>query len=76
MLDHFPTWARDLTIALSATLLAWIGSDIVPLMKDHGGLAAILAPLVLGIVTATLPITRAYGVGSRGQDYPSPSSDG
>jgi uncharacterized membrane protein YvlD (DUF360 family) len=61
-LDQWPTWARDLTLMVVASLLSWVSSDLVPALHSKGGAAALAAPVVVLIVNALTPITRAYTI--------------
>jgi hypothetical protein len=66
MLDALPTWARDLVLMLAAALLGWAGTDLVPILHDQGGTAAVVAPIIVGVINALTPqLTRAYGLGRR-----------
>jgi hypothetical protein len=64
MLDRLPPEVRHLLLMLAASLLGWAGSDLVPGLQDRGGAAALLAPVVMTLVTILTPLTRQYGVGS------------
>lgn len=65
MLDGLPVWAQHLIIALLATVAAWAGSDLVPLLQGRGGLAAIVGGALVPLLAALLPIlTRQYGIGA------------
>lgn len=78
MFDNWPLWARDLAIALLATVLAWASSELVPFMQDKGEVWAIAGSLLAMLVTTLTPwLTRGYGVGKRAaQDIVSgPQSD-
>lgn len=59
-IDRLPTWARDLVLMIVASLLSWASADLVPLLQDKGGAAALAAPVVVLVVNALTPITRAY----------------
>lgn len=64
-LDRLPAWARHLLLMLAASLLAWAGTDLVPLLRDQGGLwAALGVPLVLLLLNAGTGLTRQYGARS------------
>jgi hypothetical protein len=65
-LDRLPTWARDLLLMLVAAIAAWMASDVVPGMAGRGGVAAVLAPLLVVGLNAVTTLTRAYG---RGRTY-------
>jgi hypothetical protein len=66
MFDTWPLWARDLAIALMATLLAWAGHDLVPIMSEQGGAWALAGSLLAMLVTTLTPwLTRGYGVGKQ-----------
>jgi hypothetical protein len=66
MFDTWPLWARDLGIALLATILAWVGHDLVPIMRGQGGAWALAGSLLAMLVTTLTPwLTRGYGVGKR-----------
>jgi len=78
MFDGWPPWLRDMSMALLATVLAWLGSDIVPIMRGQGGVWALLGTLLAMLITTATPwLTRAYGLGrSRQADTDSgPVSD-
>lgn len=59
-IDRLPTWLRDLLLMLVASIMAWVGSDVVPILEHKGGAAAVLASVVVLVVNALTPITRAY----------------
>jgi hypothetical protein len=65
MLDHLPAWARHLLIALISALLAWAASDLVPILTDRGGLAAVAGAVLTSILLVLTPLVRQYGVGAR-----------
>ena len=76
MLDALPTWARDLTLTLVAALLGWAGSDLVPILRDQGGVAAVVAPVLLVTINAITPqLTHAYGLGRRQEDAATEAAD-
>jgi len=71
MIDNLPTWLRDLIFGLAATLVAWAGTDLVPVLKDKGGIAAIAGAALAVVVAAVAPwFTKAYGVGSARKGLP------
>ena len=70
MLDRLPTWARDLILMLVASLATWAGSDLVPLLEGKGGAAAALASVIVLLINAISPMTRAYTL--RGERPPVP----
>jgi len=63
-IDRAPTWARDLGLMLVASLLSWAGSDLVPVLRDKGGAAALAAPALVLVINALSTATRAYGRGA------------
>ncbi len=63
LLDRVPTWARDLVVGVLAALLGWAGADLVPILHDKGGYAALLAPVVVVLVNALTPLTKSYNAG-------------
>lgn len=65
MLDNLPPLLRDLILVLAASLLTWAGADLVPYLKDMGGVAAIAGALLTTLVAILTPIVRGYGVGAR-----------
>lgn len=65
-MDTFPPLLRHLLLILGAALLTWVGSDIVPWLRDQGGaVPALLAALVTTAVAILSPLIRDYGVGAR-----------
>jgi hypothetical protein len=66
MLDSLPPLLRHLILVLIASLLTWAGADLVPYLKDMGGVAAIAGALLTTLVAILTPLTRQYGVGRRG----------
>lgn len=65
VLDKLPPYVRHLVFALVSALLAWAGTDLVPVLKDQPGWGAVAASFVTVLVAALLPVTRQYGVGAR-----------
>jgi hypothetical protein len=65
MLDRLPAWARHLLIALISALLAWAASDLVPILTDQGGLAAVAGAVLTSLLLVLTPLVRQYGVGAR-----------
>lgn len=67
MLDSLPPLLRHLILVLIASLLTWAGADLVPYLRDMGGVAAIAGALLTTLVAILTPLTRQYGIGA-GQD--------
>lgn len=63
-MNALPVWAQHLLIGLLAAVLAWAGTDLVPVLRGLGGVWAVLAGLVPVIIGVLTPITRQYGVGA------------
>jgi hypothetical protein len=64
MLDRLPSWARDLIVSLAATLLAWLASDVAPVLQGQPGVWALVGALLVLLANAVSPwLTREYGAG-------------
>lgn len=65
MLDKLPAWQRDLAVMLAATLASWLLSDVVPILSQRGGLAAVAGSALALALGALIPqLTRRYGAGA------------
>lgn len=65
MLDRLPTSVRDLLVAVLPVLLAWAGTDVLPILEGWNPLVAVAAAAVLTYITNWVTTwTRAYGVGA------------
>jgi hypothetical protein len=65
MLDSLPPLLRHLILVLIASLLTWAGADLVPYLRDMGGVAAIAGALLTTLVAILTPLTRQYGAFQR-----------
>lgn len=64
-IDRMPTWARDLGFMLFAVVLAWAGSNVVPVLEAQPGIVSTLgAPLLVLLIAAATKWTQAYGTGA------------
>jgi len=63
-LDDLRRPVRHLVIALAAALLSWTGSDLVPVLRDHGPTGALMAALLVQVTLTVTPLVRTYGVGT------------
>ena len=64
MLDKLSASVRHLILLVVPVVLAWVGTDIVPQLKDKPGLAGVVAIALSVAVTWLTPLTRQYGVGA------------
>ena len=60
-LDRIPPPARDLLVMLGATGLAWAGSDLVPVLHQDGGAAAVVGSILGSLILYVTPLERQYG---------------
>lgn len=67
-IDRLPTWARDLLIGAISAEAAWGVAELVPQLRELGGVWAALAPVVVVALGAVTRWTQAYGRSSREPD--------
>jgi len=66
MLDKLPAWARHLLIVIAPALLTYIGTDVIPGLKDKAGLDGLIAVLLTMALLLLTPLTQQYGVSKTG----------
>lgn len=64
MIDTWPAPLRHLFLVVFPIVLGWVGSDVVPVLKDRNPLiATLVGALVVALLGWATPLTRQYGVG-------------
>lgn len=63
-LDRLPASVRHLLISGLPVLVAWLGTDVVPLLQGHGTLLGLLALTIQAAILWATTITRQYGAGA------------
>lgn len=67
MLDTILKWpapVRHLLAILLGVILAWLGTDILPVLEDMPGSGALAAGLLTAFLAYVTPLVSSYGVGA------------
>lgn len=61
-----PAPVRHLVLIVAGVLLAWLGTDIVPLLENQSNVVgAVLSAALTAVLAVVTPLVTSYGVGAR-----------
>lgn len=61
---ELPAPLRHLVLLAAAGLLAWLGTDVIPLLEDQPGYGVLASALLTAFLAYATPLVSSYGVGA------------
>jgi uncharacterized membrane protein (DUF441 family) len=63
---QLPAPVRHAVLLVASVLLAWLGTDVVPLLQNQSNVTgAVLAAALTAVLAVVTPLVTSYGVGAR-----------